>query len=217
MNQTQGSLPRPLPRPRAFVALALLCGACATALPAYALPAGAPERPVPPSLREDLALTPAQTTLWHAARAAQREARAHALELRARFIREGGEIGPMDPMDLMDPTDPTDPMDEPGTETPLRERAAREDRLRDALEHDRRIARDRRIAFEDSLDAAQRSRLRALAGTPRWAGPPPGAPMGAFPGHAHGPAPMPCAIAGPGPAGVPGAAAPYRQEAKDAR
>ncbi|MGT2491910.1 hypothetical protein ACU4GD_18750 [Cupriavidus basilensis] len=73
----------------------------ALALPAHALQTGAPATAgpglpgSPDSLRDALALTPAQTALWQAARAAAREAHAHALELRARFIRE--EDSPMPP------------------------------------------------------------------------------------------------------------------------
>lgn len=208
MNQPQALLPRI----RSLLSLAVLCGACALTLPAHALQTGAPaaagpgQPAAPLSLCEALALSPAQATLWQAARAAAREARAHALELRARFIREGG--GPDWPE---------------GPESSLRARAEREDRLHDALDKDRRAARDRWIAFEESLDAGQRERLRDMpedrlpGSRPRPFGPGPhpfpGAMAGSTPGH--GPAPMPCAFGARGPFGVPGAAGLRRQGAPD--
>ncbi|UIF86116.1 hypothetical protein [Cupriavidus sp. UYPR2.512] len=59
------------------------------------------------------------------------------------------------------------------------------DRLRDALEQDRRALRERWLALDDSLDAAQRRRLRASPEAARWLGlppagalmPPPGGPQ----------------------------------------
>ncbi|MHA7682283.1 hypothetical protein [Cupriavidus sp. PET2-C1] len=203
-----------LPRIRSLLSLAVLCGASALTLPAHALQtspqtiAGHGRPAAPASLREALALTPAQATLWQAALDAAREAHAHALELQARFIREGG--GPGQPE---------------GPESSLRARAEREDRLHDALDKDRRAARDRWIAFEESLDAGQRKRLRdmpegRLAGAPRGAFGPgphpfPGAMAGAMPGR--GPAPMPCAFGANGPFGVPGAAGLHQQGAPDAQ
>ncbi|AJG21426.1 hypothetical protein [Cupriavidus basilensis] len=203
-----------LPRIRALLSLAVLCGACALTLPAHALQtspqvvAGAGRPVAPTSLREALALTPAQATLWQAALDAAREAHAHALELQARFIREGG--GPGQPE---------------GPESSLRARAEREDRLHDALDKDRRAARDRWITFEESLDAGQRRHLHdmpegRLAVPPQGtfgpgAHPFPGAMPGPMPGR--GPAPMPCAFGANSPFGVPGAAGPHQQGAPDAR
>lgn len=210
MTQPQASLPRLLPSIRALLSLAALCAACALALPAHALQTGAPAtagpgRPGPAdSLRDALALTPAQTALWQAARAAAREAHAHALELRARFIREEGQ------------SDATGTANAP--EPSLRARAAREDHLHDALDKDRRAVRDRWIAFDESLDAGQRKRLRAMPEAGRWPGP--GGMPGLFAGGAmppHGPAPMPCAFGADGPGNVPGAAGPHRQGAHDAQ
>ncbi len=203
-----------LPRLRSLLSLAVLCGACALTLPAHALQTGAPavagprQPAAPASLREALALTPAQAALWQAARAAAREAHAHALELQARLIRESG--GPALPE---------------GPEPSLRARAEREDRLHDALDKDRRTARDRWIAFEESLDAGQRKRLRDMP-EGRMPGSPPG-PFGpgphSFPGAmagpmpGHGPAPMPCAFGANGPFSVPGAAGPHRPGVPDAQ
>ncbi|WP_416049951.1 hypothetical protein [Cupriavidus basilensis] len=203
-----------LPRIRAMLSLAVLCGACALTLPAHALQTSplaiaGPGRPAAPtSLREALALTPAQAALWQAALDAAREAHAHALELQARFIRDGGSPGQPE-----------------GPESSLRARAEREDRLHDALDKDRRAVRDRWITFEESLDAGQRERLRDMP-EGRLAGPPwgtfgpgphpfPGAMAGPMPGR--GPAPMPCAFGANGPLRVPGAAGPHQQGAPDAR
>ncbi|MBB1632753.1 hypothetical protein [Cupriavidus sp. UME77] len=192
-----------LPRLRALLSLAVLCGACALTLPAHALQTSplavaGPGRPAAPtSLRDALALTPAQATLWQTALDAAREAHAHALELQARFIREGG--GPGQPE---------------GPESSLRARAEREDRLHDALDKDRRAVRDRWIAFEESLDAGQRKRLRDMP-EGRLAGPPQGASAHPFPGAMAGP--MPCTFGANGPFGVPGAAVPHQLGAPDAR
>ncbi|GAB7549334.1 hypothetical protein [Cupriavidus sp. 8B] len=203
-----------LPRLRSLPSLAVLCGACALTLPAHALQTSAPavagpgQPAAPASLPEALALTPAQAALWQAARAAAREAHAHALELQARFIREGGG-----------------PALSEGPEPSLRARAEREDRLHDALDKDRRAARDRWIAFEESLDAGQRMRLRDMPEGRMPGSPPgpfgpgphpfPGAMAGPMPGH--GPAPMPCAFGANGPFGVPGAAEPHRPGVPDAQ
>ncbi|MDF3835492.1 Spy/CpxP family protein refolding chaperone [Cupriavidus basilensis] len=211
-----------LPRLRTLVSLGVLCAAGAMALPAHALQTGAPalpgpaQPPVPVSLRDALALTPAQTALWQAARAAAREAHAHALELRARLIREGGD---------------PDAADAPASS--LRARAEREDRLHDALDKDRRAVRDRWIAFDESLDPGQRKHLRAMPEGARWLGLAPAGPFGPMPpglfhgamaegpgpmtGRRPGPGPMPCAFAAPGPDDVPGAAAPRWQGKRDAQ
>ncbi|WP_198030810.1 hypothetical protein [Cupriavidus sp. amp6] len=64
---------------------------------------------------------------------------------------------------------------------PLRPRAEAVDRLHQALEQDRRAVRERWLALDDSLDSAQRLRLRLrLRGAPdaaRWLGLPPGPMM----------------------------------------
>ncbi|MNN14414.1 hypothetical protein D3C81_1274770 [compost metagenome] len=96
------------------------------------------------------------------------EAQAHALELRARFLRETADAPP---------------------DGPLRPRAEAMDRLHQALEQDRRAVRERWLALDDSLDAAQRQRLHGAPGAPgapgsaRWLGLPPGPLMPPPPGE----------------------------------
>ncbi|MFS8976537.1 hypothetical protein PO002_18860 [Cupriavidus necator] len=156
-------------RLRAGLSLLALCGACFAAAPASALqpaqpapPPGAmpPGPPVPPTA-ESLGLNPAQARLLQAARNASREAEAHALELRAHFVRETAEATP---------------------DAPLRPRVQAMDRLHEALEQDRRAVRERWLALDDSLDAARRRRLRASPETVRWLGLPPGPMMMPPPG-----------------------------------
>jgi len=138
-----------LRRARFLLSLAVLGTAAALALPAHALqsmPMDPPARAgaaVP--LREALDLNPAQAALWQAAQSATREARAHALELHARFLRDGG-----DPDAIRDGS------------APLRPRVQAMERLHDALEKDRSAVSERWLALDESLDAAQRQRLRAM-------------------------------------------------------
>lgn len=150
---------------------ALLCAVMVStglaAMPALAAP-GAP--PPPATAAEVLSLSPAQTRLWQAASAASRESHAHALELHARFIRDAGE---------------------PSPDAPLRPRLQALDRLHGALEQDRRTVREQWLALDDSLDAGQRRRLRAMPEVARWLELPPGgmSPGGTPPGRGgdHGP------------------------------
>ncbi|MEM5431596.1 hypothetical protein [Cupriavidus oxalaticus] len=135
-----------------------LCGAALAATPAIALQAGpGPHSAMPPPMpapatAESLGLNAAQARLWQAARSAAAEAQAHALELRARFLRETADTAP---------------------DGPLRPRVEAMDRLHQALEQDRRAVRERWLALDDSLDAAQRQRLRGAPGGARWLGLPP--------------------------------------------
>ncbi|MBP0623037.1 hypothetical protein [Cupriavidus consociatus] len=142
-----------------------LCGAALVATPASALqagpgPHGAMPPPIPaPATAESLGLNAAQARLWRAARGAAAEAEAHALELRARFLRETADMA---------------------ADGPLRPRAEAMDRLHQALEQDRHAVRERWLALDDSLDATQRQRLHGAPGAARWLGLPPG-PMVAPP------------------------------------
>ncbi len=159
---------------RFLLSLAVLGGAGALALPAHALQGGTPPMlpmppeppaagmPAPPS-PETLGLDAAQTRLLQTARAVSREARAHALELRARFERERGDDAP---------------------DAPLRPRLQAADQLHDAIEQERRAVRERWLALDDSLDAGQRARLRATPEAAHWLGLQPPAPH-------HGPVPIP--------------------------
>lgn len=158
---------------RLVASLAVLGGACTLALPAHALQTGAPAGPPPAGARaaitpEALGLNAAQARLLTAARTATREAHAHALELRARLIREQGEDAP---------------------DAPLRPRLVAADRLHDAIEQERRVVRERWLALDDSLDAAQRARLRASPEAAHWLGLPP-PPMPRAPGQPMPPGPM---------------------------
>lgn len=151
----------PMPRVRALLCAALVSAAM-PAIPALAA-SGAP--PLPATAAEALSLTPAQTRLWQAATAASREAHAHALELRARFVRDAGE---------------------PSPDAPLRPRMQALDRMHDALEQDRRAVREQWLALDESLDAGQRRRLRAMPEAARWLELPPGG-MPPGPGMSLGP------------------------------
>jgi len=161
------SMTAPTIRLRFLLSMTALCGACLLALPAGAQQAAAPAPPgmvpAPPGLAEALALTPTQARLWQAARTAAREAEAHALELRAHFLRETADESP---------------------DAPLRPRAQAADQLHDALEKDRRAVREHWLALDDSLDAAQRRRLRTSPEAARWLGLPPG--PGGMMGPSHG-------------------------------
>ncbi|MBP0635895.1 hypothetical protein [Cupriavidus sp. AcVe19-6a] len=149
-------------RLRTSLSVLALCGASLAATPASALqagpaPHGAMPPPIPaPATPESLGLNPAQARLWQAARSAAVEAEAHALELRARFLRETADATP---------------------DGPLRPRAEAVDRLHQALEQDRRAVRERWLALDDSLDSAQRLRLRGAPDAARWLGLPPGPMM----------------------------------------
>jgi hypothetical protein len=151
----------PITRVRALLCAAMV-SACLPAIPALAAP-GAP--PPPATAVEALSLTPAQTRLWQTASAASREANAHALELRARFVRDAGD---------------------PSPDAPLRPRLQALDRLHDAMEQDRRAVREQWLALDDSLDAGQQQRLRAMPEVARWLEIP-GGGMPPGPGGWHGP------------------------------
>lgn len=146
-----------LRRVRFVLSLAVLGGACSLALPAHAqqsAPADPPARPGPGlAPREALGLNAAQSALWQAAESATREAHAHALELRARFLRESG-----DPAAMRDGS------------APLRPRVQAMERLHEALEKDRRAVGERWLALDESLDASQRRRLRAMPQVAHWLG-----------------------------------------------
>lgn len=150
----------PITRLRALLGAAMV-SAGLLAIPALAAP-GAP--PPPATITEALSLTPAQTRLWQAASAASREAHAHALELHARFVRDAGD---------------------PSPDAPLRPRLQALDQLHDALQKDRRAVREQWLALDDSLDAGQRRRLRAMPEVARWLELPPGG-MPPEPGGGHG-------------------------------
>lgn len=153
-------------RLRAGLSMLTLCAACLVALPASALQAAPPPGAMPPSAppapasAESLGLNPAQARLWQAARSATREAEAHALELRARFLRETPDESP---------------------DGPLRPRVQAMERLHEAFEQDRRAVRERWLALDDSLDPAQRRRLRGSPEAAHWLGLPPHAAMMAPP------------------------------------
>ncbi|AEI78859.1 hypothetical protein CNE_1c35670 [Cupriavidus necator N-1] len=155
-------MPFPPTRLRTAASLLALCTACLLATPASALQSGPPPTgamPPPPSApasAESLGLSAAQARLWQAARSDTREAEAHALELHARLLRETADETP---------------------DAPLRPRAQAMDRLHDALEQDRRAVRERWLALDDSLDPAQRRRLRAAPEAARWMGLPPAGAM----------------------------------------
>ncbi len=155
-------------RLRTALSALALCSACLLATPASALqsgppPVGAmPAPPIGPASAESLGLNAAQMRLWQAAHSATREAEAHALELHARLLRETADEAP---------------------DAPLRPRVQAMDRLHDALEQDRRAVRERWLALDDSLDAAQRRRLRTSPEAARWLDlPPAGAMMMPTPG-----------------------------------
>ncbi|WP_367394664.1 hypothetical protein [Cupriavidus sp. Agwp_2] len=159
-------------RLRTSLSVLVLCGAALVATPASALQAGPgrhgampPPAPVP-ATPEPLGLNPAQARLWQAARSAAVEAEAHALELRARFLRETADAAP---------------------DGPLRPRAEAMDRLHHALEQDRRAVRERWLALDDSLDSGQRQRLRGAPDAARWLGLPPGPMMAPPPGAPQAP------------------------------
>lgn len=150
-------------RLRAGLSVLTLCAACLVALPASALQAGPLPGAMPPSApatAESLGLNPAQARLWQAAHSATREAEAHALELRARFVRETADESP---------------------DGPLRPRVQAMERLHEAFEQDRRAVRECWLALDDSLDPAQRRRLRGLPEAAHWLGLPPHAAMMAPP------------------------------------
>lgn len=141
----------PITRMRVLICAAVMGSAALLAVPVMAAPVAPPPPPAGPV--EALSLTPAQLKLWQAASAASREAHAHALELRARFVREAGD---------------------PSPDAPLRPRLQALDRMHDALEQDRRSVREQWLALDDSLEVGQRRRLQGMPEVARWLGLPPG-------------------------------------------
>lgn len=113
--------------------------------------------PAPRPLREWLSLTPTQIALLQTAEAAAREAHAQMLELRAKFIREGGDERGVPAANALDGQS-------------VRQRAQRMDQLQDALTRVHRTARDRWFAWFESLDATQRQRLLEAPEAAPWLG-----------------------------------------------